>query len=168
MGEQGQAQGLAWEILTVSPCPGPCCSSWKSPWQHISCNQHPSRTWYSICSNKTAVPKCLVCPAKRHDTYINITRAKLWRCYLCVCWIWSEASITCPKYTKLWGQISKKCQKPSACLVFLEFSEQDVLSYSLLHTLPQQTFKRLINVETQYYRLLLGQVQAYHQDNLNS
>lgn len=137
-------------------------------WQDISCNQHPSRTWYSICSNKTAVSKCLVCPAKRHDTNRNITTAELWRCYLCVCWIWSEASITCPKVHKTMRKDLKKVSKAISYLVFLEFSGHDVLSYPLLHTLPQQTFKRLINIGTQYYRLLLGQVQEHHQDNLNS
>lgn len=62
----------------------------------------------------------------------------------------------------------KKVSKAISYLVFLEFSEHDVLSYPLLHTLPQQTFKRLINIGTRYYRLLLGQVQEHHQDNLNS
>lgn len=61
----------------------------------------------------------------------------------------------------------KSVSKAISCLVFLEFSEQDVLSYSLLHTLPQQTLRSLINIESQYYRLLLGQIQEHHQDNFN-
>lgn len=167
LGEQGQAQGLAWETMTVSPCPGhaaPHGSLLGSTTLVISTPPGPG-TQYAITKQQSL---CQAWPAKRHDTNINITTAKLGRCCLCVCWIWSEASITCPKYTNLQGKISKKVSKAISCLVFLEFSEQDVLSYSLLHILPQQTFKRPINIETQYYRLLLGQIQEHHQDNLNS
>lgn len=62
--------------------------------------------------------------------------------------------------------ISKNVSKTISRLIFLGLSEEHVLSCPLLHRVLQRACKRVINTETQHYRVLLGQDQEHHQDDL--
>lgn len=64
--------------------------------------------------------------------------------------------------------LKKTVLKTISRLIFLGPSEEHVLSCPLLHRVLQRACKRVINTATQHYRLLLGQDQEHHQDDLQS
>lgn len=70
--------------------------------------------------------------------------------------------------TQSYEDISKNVSKTISRLIFLGPSEEHVLSCPLLHRVLQRACKRVINTETQHYRLLLGQDQEHHQGDLQS